>query len=169
MAAKSSIRLDGLLQNVGQSILDAQVRIDKATVEQSAGTNGLRTGVAIAETEVEVKLLFDEDPRQPEGVLIRPVSSTLTRETQIDPAVLSTLKARLVAVPDEQQRPPARKPSDVRDDILRRPDLQRLARILGPLEVRTTYVAGARRWLADVVEPGGQTVRSLQVDDVNPR
>lgn len=169
MAAKGSIRLDGLLENVGQSVLDAQVRIDKAALELAAGANGQRTGVAIAETEVEVKLLFDEDPQQPKGVVIRPVSSSLTREAQLDPAVLSTLKARLVAVPDEQQRPPTRRPADVRDDILKRPDLQRLARILGPLEVRTTYVAGARRWLADVVEPGGQTVRSLQVDDVNPK
>lgn len=168
MASKGSIRLDGLLQNVGQSLVDAQVQIDKAVLEQAAGAGGMRTAVAIAETEIEVKMVFDDDPQPASGVVIRPVSSVLSRDSGLKAEAVSTLKAKLVAVPDEQSRPPVKRPSDIRDAVLKSPDLARLARIVGPLDVRTTYVAGARRWLVDVLEPGGQTVRSVQVDDGNP-
>ena len=46
MAAKGSIRLDGLLENVGQSVLDAQVRIDKATLELAAGAKAMQDQLA---------------------------------------------------------------------------------------------------------------------------
>lgn len=162
------IRIENLLQDVGQSVLSAQAGLDRALLEQPAGSGAARTGVAIAETELEVKLLFEEDPRLKEGVSIRPVSASVSRTTDLDPAMLSTLRARIVAVPEEQPRPPRRKPSDIQAEIAKRPDVSRLSKIVGPLDVRTTYIAGAKRWLVDVVEPGGQTVRSFQVDDGNP-
>jgi hypothetical protein len=163
-----AVRLESLLQSVGQSLLEAQARIDKAALERSAGPAGLRIGVSISETEVDVKMLFGEDATSPEGVLIQPISAALARETRLSEAAVSTLKARLVAVPDEEQRPPVKAPSDVRAEVVGRADVTRLAKILGPLEVRTTYVAGARRWLVDVVEPGGQVVRTIQVEDGSP-
>ena len=162
------IRIEDLLQDVGQSVLSAQAGLDRASLEQPASSGVARTTVAIAETELELKLLFEEDPRLKEGVSIRPVSASMSRESELDPGLLSTLRARIVAVPEEQQRQPQRKPSDIRGEIAKRPDMVRLTRIVGPLDVRTTYIAGAKRWLVDVVEPGGQTVRSFQVDDGNP-
>ena len=78
---------------------------------------------------------------------------------------LSTLKAKILAVPDETPKSPARKPSDIVQEVKQRPDLQRLQRVFGDLDVKADFVPSAGLWLVDVVEPGGLTVRSLRVAD----
>lgn len=75
------------------------------------------------------------------------------------------MKAKILAVPDEEPTAPKRTPTQIRDEVLVRPDLQRLKGIFGELTVTARFVPGARRWLVDVTEPGGLTVRSVQVSD----
>lgn len=160
--AKDKIRIDALLSEFGKSMLEAQAQINAEVLERPVGLEGLQTGIAISETEIDLKMVFDEDSS---GVNIRPVSAGETRLADLNPGVLSGLRARLVAVPNEETRPPTRKQSEVRDQVLSRPDITRLQDIFGELQVETTYVGAARRWIVDVKEPKGQTLRRIQIDD----
>ena len=160
--AEDTIRVDVLLGAIGSSILEAQNRINTDALERPPSPEGLRTGVAISETEIDVKMVFEDDGS---GVNVRPVTAGATRLADLDPGVLSGIRARLVAVPDEEARPPARSPTDVRQEVLARPDIGRLQDVFGRLQVETTYVGAVRRWIVDVKEPGGAILRSVQISD----
>ncbi len=151
-----------LLGEFGTAILDAQNTLISRAAERVAKSD-LRTLVSIGESEIEVKMLFEEASG---ATAVKPVSAGKSRLADLPSGAFSTLRARFVTVPDETPRPPVRKPSDIRDEVLGRPDLSRLRKIFGELEVRTTYVSAAERWIVDVAEPGGQILRSLQVPDV---
>jgi hypothetical protein len=159
---EDAIRVDVLLRGLGRSILEAQTQINGDMLEQPPGPEGLRTGVAIGETEIDVKMVFEDDGS---GVNIRPVTAGAARLAELDPGVLSGIRARLVAVPDEEARPPTRSPADVREEVLSRPDISRLQDVFGQLQVETTYVGAAQRWIVDVKEPGGAILRSVQILD----
>lgn len=154
--------VEELLAEFGRSIVEAQGQILKASIENPASVDGARTAFAISETEIEVKLVFEESG----GVTaIRPVTTTSGRLNELNPGALSTLRAKILAVPDEEPQRPKRKLADIVKDIAARDDLKRLEKILGPLEVKASFVPAQKRWVVDVVEPGGATVRSLQVPD----
>jgi hypothetical protein len=160
--AEDTIRVDLLLRGLGQSMLEAQTQLNTAALEQPPGPEGLRTGVAISETEIDVKMVFEDDGS---GVNVRPVTAGATRLAELDPGVLSGIRARLVAVADEEARPPTLSPADVREQVLSNPDITRLQDIFGGLKVETTYVGAVQRWIVDVKEPGGAILRSVQIPD----
>ncbi|MEQ8753009.1 MAG: hypothetical protein RID09_05735 [Coleofasciculus sp. G1-WW12-02] len=160
--ANDKMRIDAFLSEFGKSMIQAQAQINAEVLEHPVGFEGLQTGIAISETEIDLKMVFDEDSS---GVNIRPVSAGEARLADLNPGVLSGLRARLVAVPNEEIRPPVRKPSDIREQVLSRPDITRLQDVFGELQVEPTYVGAARRWIVDVKEPRGQTLRSIQISD----
>jgi hypothetical protein len=160
--ADDAIRVDLLLQGIGQSMLAAQTQLNTDALAQPPGPEGLRTNVAISETEIDVKMVFEDDGS---GVNIRPVAAGATQLAELDPGVLSGIRARLVAVADEEARPPTLSANDVREQVLARDDISRLQNIFGGLQVETTYVGSAQRWIVDVKEPGGAILRSIQISD----
>lgn len=162
--AEDTIRIDVLLHELGKSMLEAQGQINAEVLGIPPGPEGLRTSVTISETEIDVKMVFEEDSS---GVNIRPVSAGAARLADLDPGVLSSIRARLIAVPDEEVRPPVRKRRDVLDEVVSRPDIDRLRNIFGELRFEATYVSPARRWIVDVKEPKGETLRSIQIPDVS--
>ena len=160
--AEGAVRVDALLGELGRSMLDAQAKINADALETPPGPEGLRTGVAISETEIEVKMVFEDGGS---GANVRPVTAGASRLAELDPGVLSSVRARLVAVPEEEARPPSRPSEEVREEVLGRPDIGRLKEVFGRLQVETTYVGAGRRWIVDVKEPGGAILRSVQVPD----
>jgi hypothetical protein len=157
-----TLGVDELLAEFGRALVTAQNSIHKAALESPSPATELRTAFSISETEIEVKLAFEEDG----GIVaMRPVTATQSRAQGFDAGALSTLRAKILAVPDETPKSPTRKPSDIVRDIKQRPDLQRLQRVFGDLDVKADFVPSAGLWLVDVVEPGGLTVRSLRVAD----
>jgi len=157
-----TLGVDELLAEFGRALVTAQNNIHKAALESPSPAAELRTSFTISETEIEVKLAFDN---QKGAVAIRPITATESRAQGFDAGALSTLKAKILAVPDESPKVPTRKPSDIIGEVKKRPDLQRLERVLGTLDVRANFVPSASVWLVDVVEPNGLTVRNLQVAD----
>jgi hypothetical protein len=160
--AEDAIRVDLLLQGIGQSMLAAQTQLNTDALAQPPGPEGLRTNVAISETEIDVKMVFEDDGS---GVNVRPVAAGATQLAELDPGVLSGIRARLVAVADEEARPPTLNANEVREQVLARDDMTRLQGIFGELQVETTYVGSAQRWIVDVKEPGGAILRSIQISD----
>ncbi len=155
-------KVEDVLVGFGQAIVAAQSRILKAAQETPSPPDSLRTAFSISETELELKLIFDE---QGGATGIKPVSAGASRLQDLDPGVLSTLKAKILVVPDETPAAPKTNPGKISDDVLKRPDIQRLAAVFGDLTVTTSFVPSAQRWIVDVVEPGGLKLRSLQIDD----
>ncbi len=163
--AQDGVPINVFLTEFGRSMVEAQAKLNADTLERPPGPDGMRTTIAISETEIDLKMLFEDDGS---GVNIRPVSAGTARLADLNPGVLSGLRARLVAVPNEEVRPPTRKLSDVRDEVLSRPDIRRLREVFGELQVETAYISSARRWIVDVKEPTGQTLRSMQIPDLSP-
>lgn len=155
-------KVEDVLVGFGEAIVAAQSRILKTAQQNPSPLDGLRTAFSISETELELKLIFDEQG----GVTsIKPVSAGASRLQDLDPGVLSTLKAKILVVPDDAPAAPKTNPAKISGDVLKRPDIQRLAAVFGDLTVTTSFVPSARRWIVDVVEPGGLMLRSLQMDD----
>ena len=163
MAGK--LRVEEFLSEFGKALVAAQDQILRAALEKPSPIEGMRTAFSISETELEVKFVFEEEAA---GTVIRPVTSSMSRSQGLNSGALSTLKARILVVPDESAKTPNRAPSDVEKEIRQRPDLLRLQRVFGNLAVKAEFVPSAGRWIVDVVEPGGLTVRSLQVADSRP-
>src|SRR5881296_1279179 len=126
------LRVEDLLGEFGKAIVSAQNTILKSAQENPSPLDSLRTAFSISETELEVKLIFEESGG---GPAIRPVTAGGTRLQDLGPGVLSTLKAKILAVTDEEPASPVRNPAGIRDEVLKRPDLQRLKTIFGDLTV----------------------------------
>jgi hypothetical protein len=155
------IGLEDLLAGFGRAIVEAQGRILKASIENPTVVEGARTAFAISETELEVKVVFDDKG----GGALHPLTMTSGRLNDLNPGALSTLRAKILAIPDEEPRRPKKTVPDVVKGIRERADLKRLEEIFGTLEVRADYIPASSRWVVDVVEPGGLTLRSLQIPD----
>ncbi len=153
------IKVEDLLGEIGQAIHSAQLRLNRQSQEQPPGATGLPTTLSISETDLEVKMLFEEKQG---GAVVRPVSRA---NADTPAAAFSTLRAKIVAVAEEDVRQPQRTPSDVREEIIKRPDIARLAKIFGNVQVTATFVPDAARWLVDVTEPSGAVLRSIQLED----
>jgi hypothetical protein len=155
-------KVEDVLVGFGQAIVAAQSRILKTAQENPSPVDGLRTTFSISETELELKLIFDE---QGGATGIKPVSAGASRLQDLNPGVVSTLKAKILVVPDDSPAAPKTDPGKIKGDVLNRPDIKRLTGVFGELTVTTSFVPSAQRWIVDVVEPGGLTLRSLQIDD----
>ena len=155
-------KVEDVLAGFGAAIVTAQSRIVQAAREAPASLDGLQTAFSISETELELKLVFAE---QGGATAITPVSAGAGRMQDIDPGVVSTLRAKILVVPDESPAATRKAPGQVRDEVLKRPDVLRLAKILGDLAVTASYLDPVRGWIVDVVEPGGRLLRRLQIDD----
>lgn len=158
----TSIRVEDFLTEFGTALVNAQNRILKAAQENPSPLGGLRTAFSLSETDLDLKLVFEESAGATE---IRPITLGESRLQELNPGVLSSLRAKILVVPEEEPAVPTRSPAGIRDEVLRRPDLQRLRAIFGDLTVKSSFVPSVRRWLVDVVEPGGLTLRSLQIQD----
>lgn len=147
--------LDDLLAAAGRSLADAQGGI--------AGSQAVATNMAISQVDLEVKATFDQDE---DGALrLRTVSADSARGV---PAWgVSTITARFVAVSAEPSVPasPVRSASDVAAEVRRRPDVRRLEKILGRLNVDPVFVPDTRRWMVTVTDPSGRVVRELVIAD----
>lgn len=160
----AKMNINSLLSEFGQSVLQAQRQINAAALEQSAGSNNLQTGLAVSEIEVDLKMVIDEDDNGEVNIL--PISGDLDKLSSVNTGALSSIRARFLTIPDEEVRPPARKPSEVKDEVLAKPDVSRLKDIFGDLDVDVSYVSTKNRWLVDVKDPvNKKTLRSLQLDD----
>jgi hypothetical protein len=155
-------RVEEVLGAFGEAVVAAQGQIRRAARERSAPIDGARVTFSITETELELKLVFEETGGP---MAIRPVAVGASRLQRLDPGVLSTLRAKLLVVPDEDAPTPRTSSDKIRDDVLKRPDVQRLQRIFEGLTVVANYVPAVQRWLVDIAAPGGLTLRSLQIDD----
>ncbi|MCH8338393.1 MAG: hypothetical protein IH858_06065 [Chloroflexi bacterium] len=142
-----TVRIDALLRELGKSMLEAQTQINRDVTDRRPGPEGLRIGVTISETEIDVKMVFEDDSS---GGAIRLVSAGAARLADLDPGVLSSIRARLLAVPEEEVRPPVRKMADVVDEVFARRDVRRLRNIFGELLAETAYVSAAGRWIVDI-------------------
>ena len=156
-------KVEEVLGAFGQAIITAQNQIRRAAHDSSAPIDGARMAFAISETELELKLVFDEAG----GVTaIKPVAAGASRLQHLDPGVVSTLRAKILVVPeDEATAAPRTPPGKIRDDVVKRPDIQRLQSIFGELTVVPSFVASVQRWIVDVLAPGGLKLRSFQIDD----
>src|SRR4051794_40104041 len=117
-------KVEDVLGGFGQAIVAAQNQILKAAQDNPSPLVGLRTAFSISETEIELKLIFDE---QGGGTAIKPVSAGSSRLQDLDPGVLSTLRAKILVVPDDEPVVPKTNPRKISDDVLKRPDIRRLA------------------------------------------
>jgi|JFJP01.1.fsa_nt_gi hypothetical protein len=158
------INLNNLLSEFGKSMIQAQTQIDAEALENSNSAKTSQTGIAISEIEFDVKMVIDDDATG--GLNIHPVSGDTTQLEKLNPGVFSSIRARLLAVPDETVRPSIRKPSKIREEVLATPDVVRLQEIFGKLDVDIAYVAAKSRWLVDIKESSGITLRSFQVEDM---
>lgn len=159
----AKMNLQSLLSGFGESVLQAQTQINTSTLEQSAGGNNLQTNLAVAEIEVDLKMMVEED--EDGKVNIVPISGDVDKVGALNAGALSSIKAKFVTVPDEEVRSPTLKVSEVKAMALEQPRVDRLKDIFGDLQVDVAYVAGKKRWLVDIKEPSGTTLRSIQFDD----
>src|SRR5882672_5801662 len=100
-------KVEDVLVGFGQAIVAAQGRILKTAQENPSPLDGLSTAFSISETELELKLIFDE---QGGATAIKPVSAGASRLQDLNPGVLSTLRAKLLVVPGEEAAAPKSTP-----------------------------------------------------------
>lgn len=156
--ASRPITMESLFAGAGESVLNAQTRIEAARMDQAAGPDGTRIGVLLSEVDLDVKFVAENSS---DGLALRPVGSG----DRIAENMVSNVRARLVVAPEEEDQPPQRSASDVKDEILKRPDVLRLKGIFGDVQVRPKYLGGMGKWNVEVREPGGNLLRDLQVAD----
>lgn len=149
--------LGQFLQAAGRSLGDAQGGL----VDGAA----LPTNVAISEVDLEVKTAFT---RSSDGaLLLQTISASDMREGDIAPELVSTVRARLVTIADDTAAAgqPQRSATDVEAEVRDRPDVTRLADILGRVDVQAVFVAEARRWLVRAEDDQGRILREVILPD----
>jgi hypothetical protein len=157
--ASSETELAGFLEAAGRSFADAQGGL----VGGGPGTPG---AVAIAEAELEVKATLESAGAG--SLSLRPVSGKDAREAGIEPGLLSTLRIRYVALPEEASSAgelPKRTPERVIAEVGRREDVVALDKILGGLELDATFLPVAASWLVQARDPQQRVVRTVLVPD----
>jgi hypothetical protein len=142
----------GFFEAAGRSLGEAQGAL--------AGGTDVPATVAISEAQLEVKVIVD---RREEGLDIQPVGTEVLAKGKVDPGLVSTVTLRFVPVATAEA-PARRAGSDVIDEVRKRPDVQRVAKIVGDLRFEAQFVAG-RRWLVVARDAEGRVVREAVVDD----
>jgi len=164
MADKSSsseIDLGAFLKSAGQSLSEAQ----EALV---AGLE-LPTRMVLSNAEMEIKVAVSSDAKG--RMTIQPISAQDIRRGGIEPDVLSTLRVSFVG-PVGEATPsavtpagPKRNPIDIIDEVHKYPDVTKLEKVLGGLDIKPSYVPDKKRWLVSVSDSDGRIVRELVLAD----
>ena len=151
--------LRGFLEAAGRSLADAQGALTGEVLVQ-------RPALAISDAELDVKAALGTNP---DGtVSLQTLSATDLRRGGIDPALLSSVRVRYVAVAGDLAvagAGPTRTPDEVIDTVRGRPDLERLREILGDVRLEAEFVPESRRWLVTARDPDGRLVRELVLPD----
>lgn len=164
MADKSSssdVDLGAFLKSAGQSLSEAQ----EALV---AGLE-LPTRMVLSNAEMEIKVAVSSDAKG--RMTIQPISAQDIRRGGIEPDVLSTLRVSFVG-PVGEATPsavtpagPKRNPIDIIDEVHKYPDVTKLEKVLGGLDIKPSYVPDKKRWLVSVSDSDGRIVRELVLAD----
>jgi len=164
MADKSSsseIDLGAFLKSAGQSLSEAQ----EALV---AGLE-LPTRMVLSNAEMEIKVAVSSDAKG--RMTIQPISAQDIQRGGIEPGVLSTLRISFVgsvgeAIPSAvAPAGPKRNPIDIIDEVHKYPDVTKLEKVLGGLDIKPSYVPDKKRWLVSVSDSDGRIVRELVLAD----
>lgn len=142
----------GFFEAAGRSLGEAQGAL--------AGGTDVPTTVAISEAQLEVKVIVD---RREQGLDIQPVGSDVLAKGALDPGLVSTVTLRFVPVA-AAEAPASRTGSEVIDEVRKRPDVQRVEKIVGELRYEAQFVPG-RRWVVVARDAEGRTVRETVVAD----
>ena len=128
--------------------------------------------MAIADAELEVKAVFT--PQAGGKLSLQPLTLDALR-SGIEPGLVSSIRVRYVAIAGEVQpnavsttpdgAAPERQPDVVIADVVRRPDLVALEKIVGPLKVEPIFIPEPRRWLVTVRDRTGRVHRELIIPD----
>ena len=149
--------LRGFLEAAGRSLGEAQGALAGEVLAQ-------RPVVAISDAELDIKAVLDAGA---DGKLaLQTVSAADVRQGGIDPALLSSVRIRYVAVAGEPAAvAPTRRPAEVVEEVRARPDVLRLTEILGDLQMEATFVPERRSWLVTALDPQGRLVREVVLPD----
>ena len=142
----------GFFEAAGRSLGEAQGAL--------AGGTDVPTTVAISEAQLEVKVIVD---RREAGLDIQPVGSDVLAKGKVDPGLVSTVTLRFVPVA-AAEAPAAKSGSQVIDEVRKRPDVQRVEKIVGELRYEAQFVPG-RRWVVVARDAEGRVVREAVVSD----
>ncbi|MEO5797112.1 MAG: hypothetical protein ABIP34_19970 [Rhodoferax sp.] len=151
-----------LLGNAGAALTSAQTDLGLGV--------GLASGMVMSEATLEIKAAVS---RSSTGELeIEPLSSAHLAGA-LNASAVSTIRVNFVATaaaPAVAGNPggttvPVKSKDEIIKGFRQRDDLQALERVIGPLEVRATFVPGSSRWLVNAVDADGRTVREQLVAD----
>nr|WP_315205795.1 hypothetical protein [uncultured Albidiferax sp.] len=154
--------LGALLGNAGAALTSAQTDLGLGV--------GLASGMVMSEATLEIKAAVS---RSSTGELeIEPLSSAHLAGA-LNASAVSTIRVNFVATaatPAVASNPggttvPVKNKDDIIKGFRQRDDLQALERVMGPLEVRATFVPGSSRWLVNAVDADGRMVREQLVAD----
>ena len=145
------------IEATGQSIADAQSELTGSVL-------GERPTMAISEAELDLKaVVFQQDAR----LSIATISPTELRSGGIDPALLTSVRIRYVAVAESlPTQEPNRSVDEVIEEVKSDERIRRLEPILGELRYDATFVANRQSWLITVVDNEERTIRSVVLPDV---
>lgn len=147
--------LRDFLEAAGASLGDAQGSL-------TAGT-GLPTAMALSEAELEVKAAVQHSAA---GVQLRTLTSDEVARGAVQPAAVSTVRVRYVAVAGE---PAGGAPSKSADTVIRTvrrdADLKRLEKILGGLDYTAGFEPSSGSWVVRALDADGRLVREVLIAD----
>ncbi|MGJ3241064.1 MAG: hypothetical protein ACFE0Q_20305 [Anaerolineae bacterium] len=157
---KNETDLQAFLEMAGRSLSNAQSQL---------GTNTtLKTDFVLANAELEARVGLQT--RDDGGFSVQPISSADMVKSNINSAAISTVRINFIATgaetsPGETPNAPKRTKEDVADEILARPDVARMAEIVGPLIVRTSFEPNYQRWIVVAEDNKGRVIREALISD----
>lgn len=152
--------LQAFLEMAGRSLSNAQSQL-------GTGTN-LKTDFVLANAELEAKVGLQA--RADGSFSVQPISSADMVKSNINSAAISTVRINFIATgaetnPNESSTAPKRTKEDVANEILARPDVARMAEIIGPLVVKSSYEPNNQRWIVVAEDEKGRIIREALIAD----
>lgn len=152
--------LQAFLEMAGRSLSDAQSQL-------GTGSN-LKTDFVLANAELEARVGLQA--REDGSFAVQPISSADMVKSNINSAAISTVRINFIATgaetnPNESPSAPTRTKDDVAKEILARPDVARLAEIIGPLNVKATFEPTNQRWIVVAEDQKGRIIREALIAD----
>lgn len=155
---EDSTDLSTFVEAAGAGLSDAQGAI--------AGQQLASTAMAVSEATLvaRVALAVDADG----AVRVQTLDRKEIRSLGASAASLSTVTVNFVALTEPSTVPGGATPPIVRDKaidvVAERPDVKRLAEVLGPLTFDATFVPERATWLVTATDETGRRVREVLVD-----
>lgn len=141
----------------GQSLTAAQDTLTEGT--------GVSARMGLSEAELEVKAAVEQTA---DGVVMRTLTAGEIARGTVQPAAVSTVRVRFVAVATDDAAPAGDEAAAI-DHVRGDPDLRRLGEILGGLTFSAAFAAGAERWVVRASDAEGRLVREVLVADPPPK